>query len=66
MPVDINRLTDGWLELESDPGKYPHLNLTCKRRILLSSEFLQYPLFNLIFRPFHTSFGGLWSERCSS
>ena len=21
MPVDINNLTDGWLELESDPGK---------------------------------------------
>jgi hypothetical protein len=20
MPVDINRLTEGWLELESDPG----------------------------------------------
>lgn len=22
MPVDINRLTDGWLELESDPGLF--------------------------------------------
>lgn len=22
MPVDINRLTDGWLELESDPGTF--------------------------------------------
>lgn len=21
MPVDINRLTEGWLELESDPGR---------------------------------------------
>ena len=21
MPVDINNLTDGWLELESDPGE---------------------------------------------
>lgn len=22
MPTDINRLTDGWLELESDPGLF--------------------------------------------
>lgn len=22
MPVDINRLTEGWLELESDPGLF--------------------------------------------
>lgn len=22
MPADINRLTDGWLELESDPGLF--------------------------------------------
>lgn len=22
MPVDINNLTEGWLELESDPGEF--------------------------------------------
>lgn len=27
MPVDINNLTDGWLELESDPGEHNTLLL---------------------------------------
>lgn len=32
MPVDINRLTEGWLELESDPGALITYNFSIVRQ----------------------------------
>lgn len=40
MPVDINRLTEGWLELESDPGVF-----LIKGRNFCTSYNLNFSLF---------------------
>lgn len=37
MPVDINRLTEGWLELESDPGTLLASRRVCQSSVNLSS-----------------------------
>ena len=45
MPIDINDLSEGWLELESDPGKF----------FLCSNYCLTRHLYDPFIRYFHTT-----------
>jgi len=46
MPADITSLTEGWLELESDPGKLRHgiLNNQLQPFVLLLKVFSRFCL----------------------
>jgi hypothetical protein len=60
MPADLNSLTEGWLELESDPGKNGIENLVIQRFITLS------PVCMHRFRSIYIAARGLWRERSAS
>lgn len=55
MPADLNSLTEGWLELESDPGEFKASFGKVRRQ----------NTFNASFRTIYFIARGLWSEWCS-
>lgn len=55
MPVDINRLTEGWLELESDPGLFTLLLEDFGVKVSFVFIQLKKKLLNFVFL-FHRAF----------